>query len=136
MSYHDYDDCWDDDCEECYEEGYEEGWHSARKSYSSGGGNKAPQSSDGCYVATCVYGSYDCPEVWTLRRYRDLSLASTRPGRAFIHTYYAISPQLVKWFGHVDWIKKVWKSLLDRKVTNLHGKGVDDSPYEDQNWRR
>lgn len=27
----------------------------------------------GCYVATCVYGSYDCPEVWTLRRFRDYS---------------------------------------------------------------
>src|SRR5699024_12626084 len=27
----------------------------------------APQSSGGCYVATAVYGSYDCPEVWTLR---------------------------------------------------------------------
>lgn len=24
-------------------------------------------NSGGCYVATCVYGSYDCPEVWTLR---------------------------------------------------------------------
>ncbi len=26
---------------------------------------------NGCYIATCVYGSYDCPEVWTLRRFRD-----------------------------------------------------------------
>ena len=25
-------------------------------------------NSGGCYVATAVYGSYDCPEVWTLRR--------------------------------------------------------------------
>ena len=25
----------------------------------------------GCYVATAVYGSYDCPQVWTLRRVRD-----------------------------------------------------------------
>lgn len=22
---------------------------------------------NGCYIATCVYGSYDCPQVWTLR---------------------------------------------------------------------
>ena len=29
----------------------------------------------GCYVATAVYGSYDCPQVWTLRRYRDDILA-------------------------------------------------------------
>ena len=53
-----------------------------------------------CYVATAVYGSYDCPEVWILRRYRDYTLAETWYGRAFIHTYYAISPTLVKWFGH------------------------------------
>ena len=42
----------------------------------------------GCYVATAVYGSYDCPEVWTLRRYRDYSLAETWYGRAFIKLYY------------------------------------------------
>ena len=32
----------------------------------------------GCYVATAVYGSYDCPEVWTLRRYRDDTLYSSK----------------------------------------------------------
>ena len=31
-------------------------------------------SSGPCYVATAVYGSYDCPEVWTLRRFRDVCL--------------------------------------------------------------
>lgn len=35
----------------------------------------------GCYVATAVYGSYDCPEVWTLRRFRDERLAQTWNGR-------------------------------------------------------
>ena len=25
----------------------------------------------------CIYGSYDCPEVWTLRRYRDKFLSET-----------------------------------------------------------
>lgn len=37
-----------------------------------------------CYVATAVYGSYDCPEVWTLRRFRDFALDETWYGR-FIH---------------------------------------------------
>lgn len=32
-------------------------------------------NSGGCYVATAVYGSYDCPQVWTLRRFRSFSLA-------------------------------------------------------------
>lgn len=58
-----------------------------------------PKQNGGCYVATCVYGSYDCPQVWTLRRYRDYTLAETWYGRAFIHTYYAISPTIVRWFG-------------------------------------
>ena len=50
----------------------------------------ANESSGGCYVATCVYGSYDCPQVWTLRRYRDYTLVKTWYGRSFIRTYYTI----------------------------------------------
>ena len=91
-------------------------------------------SSGGCYIATAVYGSYDCPQVWTLRRYRDYTLAETLYGRAFIHTYYAISPTLVKLFGHTDWFKKMWKGKLDRMVADLNAEGVKDTPYEDRNW--
>ena len=93
-----------------------------------------PKTSGGCYVATAVYGSYDCPQVWTLRRYRDYTLAETWYGRAFIHTYYAISPTLVKWFGHTEWFKKMWKGKLDRMVANLKAEGVKDTPYEDRSW--
>lgn len=91
-------------------------------------------SSGGCYVATAVYGSYDCPQVWTLRRYRDDTLAATWYGRAFIHTYYAISPTLVKWFGETEWFRKLWKPRLDRMVAHLHAEGVADTPYQDRNW--
>ncbi len=90
--------------------------------------------SSGCYVATAVYGSYDCPEVWTLRRYRDNILAETSFGRAFIKTYYAISPTLVKWFGHTEWFKKMWKGKLDRMVNELRENGVEDTPYNDRQW--
>ncbi len=89
----------------------------------------------GCYVATCVYGSYDCPEVWTLRRYRDNTLGSTWYGRAFIRTYYAISPTLVKWFGKTKWFKKMWKGTLDRMVKKLQDKGVENTPYQDKQWK-
>ena len=88
----------------------------------------------GCYVATAVYGSYDCPQVWTLRRFRDYTLAETWYGRAFIHTYYAISPTLVKWFGHTMWFKNMWKGKLDRMVVKLNAEGVEDTPYEDKVW--
>ena len=88
----------------------------------------------GCYVATCVYGSYDCPQVWTLRRYRDDTLGSTWYGRLFIRAYYAISPTLVKWFGKTNWFKKLWKGNLDRMVAKLQSNGVEDTPYVDKNW--
>lgn len=92
-------------------------------------------SSGGCYVATAVYGSYDCPEVWTLRRYRDEALASTWYGRMFIRTYYAISPTLVKWFGKTAWFKKTWQGKLDRMVADLQKNGVESTPYEDKEWK-
>lgn len=91
-------------------------------------------SSGGCYVATAVYGSYDCPQVWTLRRFRDNTLAATWYGRAFIRSYYAISPTLVKWFGHTEWFKNMWKGTLDRMVGNLNAQGVENTPYNDKNW--
>ena len=93
-----------------------------------------PSSSGGCYVATAVYGSYDCPQVWTLRRYRDYTLAETWHGRVFIKTYYAISPTLVKWFGHTEWFKKMWQGKLDKMVAKLQENGVESTPYEDKNW--
>jgi hypothetical protein len=95
-----------------------------------------PKQTSGCYVATAVYGSYDCPQVWTLRRYRDNTLASTWYGRAFIYTYYAISPTLVKWFGDTNWFKNMWRGKLDRMVANLRAEGVEDTPYEDKDWRK
>lgn len=91
-------------------------------------------SSGGCYVATCVYGSYDCPEVWTLRRYRDDTLGSTWYGRTFIKLYYAISPTIVKWFGETKWFKKMWKGKLDRMVKKLQDNGVESTPYDDKKW--
>ena len=91
-------------------------------------------SSSGCYVATAVYGSYDCPQVWTLRRYRDLVLAESWYGRAFIKAYYAISPTLVRWFGETSWFKSLWRGKLDHMVNALQTKGFESSPYEDRVW--
>lgn len=89
----------------------------------------------GCYVATAVYGSYDCPQVWTLRRYRDNKLGKTWYGRTFIRTYYAISPTLVKWFGNTNWFKKMWRGKLDRMVAKLRKEGFESTPYDDIIWR-
>ncbi len=85
----------------------------------------------GCYVATAVYGSYDCPEVWVLRRYRDFSLDKSFFGRFFIRMYYAISPTVVKVFGKTKWFNRFWKKRLDKKVLELKAKGYADTPYND-----
>ncbi len=88
----------------------------------------------GCYVATCVYGTYDCPEVWTLRRYRDFKLAESKMGRAFISCYYTVSPTVVKLFGNTKLFHKVFKSRLDCFVKRLNQKGYQNTPYDDKPW--
>lgn len=100
------------------------------------GGKKSSnkKSKNGCYIATAVYGSYDCPEVWTLRRFRDDNLARSIGGRLFIHIYYAISPFFVNLFGNSSWFKKIWRPALDRIVIKLNENGVKSEPYIDKEW--
>ncbi len=83
------------------------------------------RQSNGCYIATCVYGSYDCAQVLTLRRFRDKTLRKTWYGRMFIKCYYAISPTLVKWFGEKWWFRSFWKSRLDEMISVLNDKEID-----------
>ena len=90
--------------------------------------------SGGCYVATAVYGSYDCPEVWTLRRFRDNVLAKTWYGRLFIKLYYAVSPTAVRLFGEADWFQNFWRGRLDSMVSTLQADGFESTPYEDKAW--
>lgn len=90
------------------------------------------QKSQGCYVATAVYGSYDCPEVWTLRRFRDYTLDETWYGRLFIKVYYATSPIFVKHIGSSKMFKSQGKKFFDRLVYKLNCKGYDCTPYKDK----
>lgn len=88
-------------------------------------------SSGGCYVATAAYGSYDCPQVWVLRRYRDNKLATSPAGRAFIKFYYAVSPTLVRYFGKFDLINAVDRFWLNRVISRLRRAGYSADPYKD-----
>ena len=88
---------------------------------------------NGCYIATAVYGSYDCPEVWTLRRFRDFKLAKSFLGRIFIKLYYFMSPTLVKLFGNTKWFQAFWKKRLNKIVSKLNDKGFSSLPYNDKN---
>ena len=91
-------------------------------------------TSSGCYVATAVYGSYDCPEVWTLRRFRDNVLAKTWYGRLFIKLYYAVSPTAVRLFGNCAWFQNFFRDRLDVMVGSLQENGFESTPYNDRTW--
>ncbi|MBO4781941.1 MAG: hypothetical protein J5522_06050, partial [Lachnospiraceae bacterium] len=114
------------DCKELVNRFFEENIMSYPRKYN--------QPSKGCYIATCVYGSYDCPEVWTLRRFRDYDLSQTRYGRMFVTVYYAVSPTIVHIFGKSKVIKKIWKMPLDVFVRYLRNKGYDSTEYNDRDW--
>jgi len=120
--------------------GRERGWSTAdtlygdwtpdqRKQFSEMIEQHEPKKSGGCYVATSVYGSYDCPEVWVLRRFRDNSLMSTRFGRAFVRVYYLTSPTAVR-FGGTP-LRVVAQHPLSWLVRVLRARGVADTPYVD-----
>ena len=100
----------------------------------SGQGGQSGEAKKGCYVATSVYGSYDCPQVWTLRRFRDEVLAQTWYGRLFIRAYYAVSPTAVKLFGDCEWFREFFRDKLDTLVSNLQEDGFESSPYQDTDW--
>lgn len=97
-------------------------------------GSNHPSTSSGgagCYIATAVFGSYDCPQVWVLRRFRDHTLLKTWYGRIFVKIYYSISPTLVRLFGSYSWFNQFWRNRLNKMVEKLRKEGVCDSKYYD-----
>lgn len=74
---------------------------------------------EGCYIATAVYGSYDAPEVVTLRQFRDTKLAVTPTGRGLIRIYYKASPHLAKRFTDSAPLTGVARRWLDTFVEYL-----------------
>jgi hypothetical protein len=73
----------------------------------------ASQPSSGCYVATMVYGSANCPEVVALRHFRDKVLCRTKIGRHFINLYYKYSPGFVEEFRDSPLINKAIRVCLN-----------------------
>ena len=92
-------------------------------------------SSEGCYIATAVYGSYNCPEVWTLRRFRDFYLRRSNIGNSFVNIYYKISPKIVELFGDTKCFNIFNRKILNKFVKYLNSKGYESNPYYDRNAR-
>ena len=64
------------------------------------------QKKEGCYIATCCYGSYEHRSVLRLRKFRDEILLKKALGKVFVNFYYKYSP-------------KIAERLAKRPVVNL-----------------
>ncbi len=73
----------------------------------------------GCYIATAVYGSYECDEVFALRKFRDETLSKTIFGRAFIKIYYKISPSLAKCLPYDSKVSIFIRRILDKFISRI-----------------
>lgn len=98
---------------------------------SASSGSSSSNTKTGCYVATAIYHSYNCPEVYCLRRYRDYYLKKHLFGRMFIRFYYFVSPTMVKLFGKTKMFNNLFKPFLDKRVAKLKKKGYSSLPYND-----
>jgi hypothetical protein len=74
-----------------------------------------------CYIATAVYGSYDAPEVITIRRFRDEVLMKSLAGRKFVTFYYKHSPYYAEKLKSYPIVNKFVKFLLDGIVKLIGG---------------
>ncbi|MBL4580903.1 MAG: DUF11 domain-containing protein [Gammaproteobacteria bacterium] len=55
--------------------------------------------SDGCFIATAAYGSYQHDYLYVLRDLRDDVLLSSLSGQWFVEQYYQHSPPFAHWLG-------------------------------------
>ena len=95
------------------------------------GNSSSEAGKAGCYIATAIYQSYDCKEVYLLRRYRDYYLKNHFFGRMFIKLYYFFSPKMVKLFGKSKLFRKIFLPFLNKKVDKLIKEGYSYLPYND-----
>lgn len=84
--------------------------------------NTQKNQSEGCYIATAVYGGYDEPEVRILRRYRDEVMKKSIGGRTFIKIYYALSPKVAERMKKHIYINSRVRKVLDIIVSKIDRK--------------
>lgn len=71
------------------------------------------EESEGCYIATMVYGDYDHPQVKALRDFRDTYLAKRNWGKRFIDYYYHHSPEWAERLKNHKAINSAIRFVLD-----------------------
>lgn len=87
--------------------------------------NSTAEAVSSCYIATMVYGSYDAPEVMTLRNFRDQVLKKYVFGRLFIGFYYWTSPKVVQLTKNSPAMNRFFKNRLDKLVKKLRSRGIE-----------
>jgi hypothetical protein len=78
------------------------------------------QPSEGCYIATMVYGDYDHPQVMKLRWFRDEVLDHYQWGKDFIRFYYKHSPSWVERLKSHKYINAAIRICLDAFIKLLN----------------
>jgi hypothetical protein len=77
--------------------------------------NASKKKSEGCFVATFAYNSYEHNDVLLLRRFRDKTLLTSNRGENFVNFYYKYSPKLVVLLNSIRFPKSIIKFFL--KIT-------------------
>lgn len=72
--------------------------------------------SEGCFVATFAYGSYEHSDVQMLREYRDKKLLSSDFGKYLVKTYYRFSPKLVEFLNRVYFPEVIIRIMLKNTI--------------------
>jgi hypothetical protein len=67
---------------------------------------------NGCFIATAAFGADWTAEVQALRDFRDVYLATSRPGRQFIRWYYLNGPSAAKFIDRYPFTKPLVRALL------------------------
>lgn len=67
---------------------------------------------DACFIATAAHGSMQHEDVAALRRFRDRVLMRTDTGRAFVASYYQLSPQLAARIREDEGLKRTTRAAL------------------------
>ncbi|MDH4164716.1 MAG: immune inhibitor A, partial [Nitrospirota bacterium] len=72
-----------------------------------------------CFIATAAYGSYLDPHVKVLRDFRDRSLLTNGPGRAFVTLYYRYSPPIADFIGRHESLRLAARVMIAPVVFSI-----------------